>query len=99
MFDFINKEEYFRWADEGLLTATNLGLKSAQDAFVLSLLSGKSGLRILEVGGGNSRVLRAVAPGNECWNLDVFDGRAGGPNSEIQIPGVRNAVGLLGDFS
>jgi hypothetical protein len=98
MFDFINKEEYFRWADEGLVTSEHFGLKAAQDAFILSILSGKSELRILEIGGGNSRILRTLAPTNECWNIDTFDGRHGGPKEEIMIPGVRNVVGLIGDF-
>jgi SAM-dependent methyltransferase len=98
MFDFINKREYFRWGDQGIPLGADKGLKGAQDAFILSLLSGKSGLRILAMGGGNSRMLRVLSAENECWSVEEVGGGQI-PESPNRIAKVRHITGSLGDFS
>lgn len=99
MFDFINKHEYFEWGERGIPLGAEKGLKGAQDAFILSLLTGKSGLKILEMGGGDSRLLRILSAENECWNIDKFDGGDGGPRGEVKIDRVRNVIGHMGGSS
>ena len=99
MFEFLRKEDYFRWGESGIPLNEQKGLKGAEDAFILSLLRDKLGLKILEMGGGNSRILRLLCDDNECWNIDSFEGKNNGPVREIKIENVRNVVGQLGDFS
>lgn len=99
MFEFVRKEDYFRWAESGIPLGEQRGLKGAQDALILSLLGDKSGLKILEMGGGNSRVLRTLGSGNECWNIDTFKGLNNGPSSEVKIDNVKNVISQMGDFS
>ena len=99
MFDFINKHEYFDWGERDIPLGADKGLKGAQDAFILSLLRGKSGLKILEMGGGDSRLLRVLCADNECWNIDKFDGGDGGPKGEVKIDRVQNVIGHMGGAS
>lgn len=98
MFDFITKADIFRWADDKVRMPTRGNIKDFQDAFALSLMQGQSGMAVLEMGGGDSRVLRELAPKNECWNVDIFQGKDGGPAYVPEIPGVKTVMGLMGQF-
>jgi SAM-dependent methyltransferase len=98
MLDFITKADYFDWIDT-LPVPRRGNIKDAQDGFVLSLLSGAKGQKVLEMGGGDSRVLRLLAADNECWNVEKFQGVDGGPGKEVVIPGVRNVHAFMGEFS
>lgn len=98
MYDFIRKAEYFDWWDRGLAEKTNRSLKNIQDAWVLSELVDGRGLRLCEVGGGHSRVLRELAKHNACVNADKLEGAGNGPRSVPQIPGVETIPAYLGDF-
>lgn len=98
MLDMITKSDLFYWADQKIDFPRRNNLKDFQDAFILSLLSGREGLRILEMGGGDSRVLRQLAPKNECWNLEIFEGKDNGPARVVNIPGVKNVYGLMGQY-
>jgi hypothetical protein len=103
VFDFIRKSSLWKAWDAGL--DKDLGardpfhLKSVQDLSVYSLLKDTRGLEIAEIGGGDSRVLRALAPHNKCYNVDKFAGDAGGPSKEIKIERVHNIKTFLGEFS
>ena len=102
MFDVITKREFWQWQDEGLVDPQRHDLKGIQDAYVLSRLADVRGCRILEVGGGNSRVLSVTSEpsrGNECWNADMFEGVGNGPTENRNSPHVRVARCYLGDFS
>lgn len=98
MLDIINKKEYFEWLDRGIADPRNQTLKGIQDAWILSLLSEKSDLKIAEIGGGNSRVLKSLAEKNECWNIDKFEGLGAGPTDLPEMPGVKIVRTYLGDF-
>jgi hypothetical protein len=50
-------------------------LKAYQDAVIMLLLRGlPDNSRVLEVGGGVSRVLPSEVGRLECWNVDKFEG-------------------------
>lgn len=75
-------------------------LKDYQDALVYTFIRDNMphGSRLLEVGGGDSRVLRALADNYECWNLDPFDG--GGNGLTRPVKGNWKLVeDHIGDFS
>lgn len=99
MLSFITKSDVFAWVDEGVPLPKRGNLKDFQDCFILSLLHRERGRTILEMGGGDSRVLRHLAPNNECWNVETFEGRDGGPSHKVAIPGVRNIYAAMGSFS
>jgi SAM-dependent methyltransferase len=99
MFAFITKEDYWRWLDLGLADPANPSLKGIQDGFARSLLGQPRGLKIAEVGGGDSRVLKALAGDNECWNLDKFEGQGRGPTSIPFLKKIKVVPVYLGEFS
>lgn len=71
-------------------------LKSIQDAILLVLIKEVEGLRVLEIGGGESRLLPWFATKNDCVLADPLDGRGGGPvrldeSAPFQV--VKEAVG------
>jgi len=100
VFDIISKDDYWSYMDLGLVQSAVRNLKNAQDGYALDRLREVSGARILEIGGGESRVLDEMASnGNECWNADDFKGSGNGP---VDIPTGTNykiAPVMLGDFS
>lgn len=53
--------------------------KNIQNGFMLGRLSGLKEQNIMEIGGGNSRVLPVLAKHNECWNIGKFQGVGAGP--------------------
>ncbi len=103
MFDFIRKD--FLWdawdkkLDSTLAKHTNFHLKTIQDLAVIARLKDAHQQKIAEVGGGDSRVLRALARGNSCVNIEKFEGSDGGPKKVIEIEGVRNVFAFLGEFA
>ena len=74
-------------------------LKDIQDAFILYVLREVEKKRILELGGGNSRVLPLLAERNECWNIDKFEGLGGGPIKAQKGRGIRIVREYMGSFS
>ncbi|PSB14685.1 hypothetical protein C7B61_02050 [filamentous cyanobacterium CCP1] len=98
MLDIIQKKEYFEWRDRGIADPKNQTLKGIQDAWILSLLSEKTDLKIAEIGGGKSRVLQKLAEKNECWNIDKFEGVGAGPTDLPELPGVKIVRTYLGEF-
>jgi SAM-dependent methyltransferase len=73
-------------------------LKDVQDAFILSRLQKAEGKRILEVGGGNPRVLRQFCNHNECWLVDKYEGVGRGPKSLPQMHNIKVVQGYMGEF-
>lgn len=99
MLNIVKKEEYFDWLEKKIADPRNHTLKGIQDAWVLSLLSGKSGLKIAEVGGGRSRILQSLnKEGNECWNIDKFEGVGAGPKGVPEMAGIKVVPLYLGGF-
>ena len=99
MYKIISKREYFSWLNNGNYIDLNPRLKSIQDAFVLSHLSNKKNLRIAEIGGGNSRVLKRLSVDNECWNIDKFEGVGQGPTVASVCDDITTIKAYLGEFS
>lgn len=103
MFDCISKKEYWAILDRkpvwSMLKSSPGDLKHIQDAWMWSQLIGSRGLKIIEIGGGNSRVLSTLEQSNELWNVDEFTGNAGGPSQVVERPRVKTVVGNLGAFS
>ncbi|MCM0081182.1 glycosyltransferase [Geomonas sp. Red32] len=75
-------------------------LKVYQDLLVYSFIKNNvpAGSRILEVGGGASRVLRALKDDYECWNLDKLEGLGNGPVG-IEVDGFKLVREYLGSFT
>lgn len=98
MFDIIRKREFFECLDKGFGKRANDSLKGIQDAWTMRQLSGISGKRIMEVGGGDSRVLTQFT-GNELWNCDKFEGVGQGPTQIVEQAGVKIVKAFMGEFS
>lgn len=107
MFDIIRKDEYWAALDDkhvfqrlGGFTLKALdGLKHIQDAWTLRRLKGLRGSKVLEIGGGASRVLPALHDSNERWNLDEFAGAGNGPTEAPEMPSIRLVKSSMGDFT
>lgn len=97
MFDVIRKAEYFECLDKGLANPQDMSLKGIQDAWTIAQLNGILGKRIIEVGGGDSRVL-PMLEGNKRWNVDKFEGVGQGPTSVNQSTGVEVIRAFFGEF-
>lgn len=82
-----------------MLSSSPADLKHIQDAWMWSQLNSCRALKVIEIGGGNSRVLPILDRSNELWNMDEFTGSVGGPSQVVERPGVRTVVGSLGTFS
>lgn len=101
MFCVIQKKEYFDWCEQGYVDLHRLDIKAAQDAWILSRLGQPQNMKIAEIGGGDSRVLKRVKDRNECWNIDKLQGQHGGPQrgNILFHEGVRYVEVFMGDFS
>lgn len=105
MFDFIKKAQYFSWVQQFIdlrstyASASIHNLKDIQDHYILSKLAPCAGMRVLEIGGGDCRVLRYFSDSNECWNAEKFEGVGSGPKKKIEVPGIKIAPTYLGEFS
>ncbi len=98
MFDFTRKRQMFEWWDAGFVDTKARNLKSVQDAWIMAELGQSKGLRIAEIGGGDSRLLRHLAPNNSCVNIDKLEGFGKGPKKDPDIPGVEVVRSYMGEF-
>lgn len=105
MFDVITKTEYFAALDDeaileplNAVTQNKFGMKHVQDAWILTQMLGLKGQRVLEVGGGHSRILRCLDPSNTRVNLDKLLGKDGGPKDPPETEGVAYVRANLGEF-
>jgi ubiquinone/menaquinone biosynthesis C-methylase UbiE len=75
-------------------------LKVYQDLLVLTFIKEHipPASRILEVGGGDSRIINHIKRRYECWNLDKLEGIGHGP-SRIKVKGFRLVKDYIGNFS
>ena len=97
MFDIVRKAEYFDLLSDGFADQKDHTLKGIQDGWALKQLSGTTGKRILEVGGGNSRVLPKLKE-NQLWNVEKFEGVGNGPTSAQIVDGVTVIPAFMGEF-
>src|SRR3546814_4619867 len=75
------------------------GLKHIQDAWTLNRLRETRNARVLEIGGGVSRVLPAMDEINERWNLDEFLGDGNGVLEIPEMPGINLLRKTMGSFA
>ena len=63
-------------------------LKVYQDLLVFVFIKEHipPGSRILDVGGGDSRILKHLASTYECWNIDKLEGLGNGPRNIGNVP-------------
>lgn len=78
----------------------NCDLKVYQDLLVYSFikLNIKEGSKILDIGGGNSRILNYFKNIHECWNIDKLEGVGNGP-IDIDATSFRLVHDYIGNFS
>lgn len=97
MFDIVKKQEYFELLNDGFADQKDHTLKGIQDAWVWKHLHNVTGKKILEVGGGNSRILPRLA-NNDRWNVEKFEGVGNGPTAPKHIDGVNVVPAFMGEF-
>ena len=66
----------------------NCTLKKYQDLLVFKFIKDHitEGGRILDVGGGLSRILHYFSKTHECWNVDKMEGLGNGPTMVAKVP-------------
>jgi len=69
-------EKFRRFGDYANLDFDSCDLKPYQDLLVYNSITSnlEPGSKILEIGGGYSRVLSAIKSDYECWNIDKLEG-------------------------
>lgn len=79
---------------------TKSDLKRYQDLLVFIFIKQNipAGSRILEVGGGYSRILEHLHQTYECWNVDPFEGLGNGPTELKKFP-YRLVRDYMGNFN
>ena len=82
------------------LDLDQVDLKRYQDLLVYAFIKENIavGSRIMEVGGGNSRLLKKLSGTYECWNIDKLDGLGNGPTS-AHIDNVHLVKDYMGNFN
>lgn len=77
-----------------------VGLKQYQDLFVYTFIKDHvpPGTKILDVGGGKSRILTKLQNEYECWNVDKMEGLGNGPR-ELNNVGYRLVKDYMGNFN
>ena len=75
-------------------------LKVYQDLFMFSFIKNniKQRSKLLDIGGGNSRILNFFKYDHECWNIDKLEGIGHGPR-EIDATGFRLVLDYMGNFN
>lgn len=75
-------------------------LKRYQDSLIFAFITEQipPGSKILEVGGGRSRILQAFRDCHECWNLDKLEGLGNGPKDLGDVP-YKLVRSYIGEFS
>ena len=98
MFDILRKQEYFHLLTNGWADTKDHSLRGMQDAWIWRHLAGLTGQRILEVGGGNSRLLPKLTA-NKTWNVEKFQGVGNGPTKPKDVNGTIVIPAFMGEFS
>lgn len=75
-------------------------LKDYQDLLVLNFILDNvpPGSRLLEVGGGESRIIKKLQSTYECWNIDKLEGCGNGPKA-IKPSGHKLVRDYMGNFN
>jgi ubiquinone/menaquinone biosynthesis C-methylase UbiE len=97
LFDTYNYDmELFR----DKLDISRWSLKRYQDLLVFSFISQliPEGSRLLDIGGGNSRIIAYFKNKYECWNIDKLEGCGHGPLN-INTSGFHLVKDYIGNFN
>ena len=83
LFDGYDKELFGKIVDKDECT-----LKEYQDLLVFAFIKEHvpPGSRILDIGGGHSRILEYFANTHDCWNIDKLEGLGNGPKRIGDVP-------------
>jgi ubiquinone/menaquinone biosynthesis C-methylase UbiE len=75
-------------------------LKCYTDLLVFSFIRQNipAGSRMLDVGGGDSRILNFFKKEYECWNVDKLEGLGEGPK-QVHVEGYRLVQDYMGNFN
>lgn len=75
-------------------------LKVYQDLLVFAFIMANlpPGSRMLDVGGGESRILEYFKREYECWNIDKLEGVGNGP-TELEAKGIKLVRDYMGNFN
>lgn len=78
----------------------NCSLKVYQDLLVFAFIKENipAGSKLLDIGGGYSRVLKYYKDDYECWNIDKLEGLGNGPK-EMLMEGVKLVRDYMGNFN
>lgn len=78
----------------------NSNLKLLQDLCMCNFIHKyiPKGAKVLEIGGGYSRILSFFKDKIEGWNLDKFEGIGNGPTQMVQSQGYRTVPAYIGSF-
>jgi len=76
-------------------------LKVYQDSLVYTYIRDNfpPGARLLEIGGGESRIIAALKDQYELWNLDKLEGEGFGPTNLFSREGYKLVLDYIGKFS
>ena len=76
-------------------------LKFYQDTLVYNFITQNlpPGAKLLEIGGGNSRIIEALKSDYECWNIDKLEGQGNGPTQIKNSNGYRLVLDYIGNFN
>lgn len=79
----------------------NCNLKLVQDLAMVDFIKKHipKGSKLLEIGGGESRVLEYFSKDYECWNLDKLEGHGNGPKTIRSKPKYKIIKDYIGNFN
>ena len=99
-FDYFRKKEYDVELFGKEIDPSNCDLKVYQDLLVFTYIKENvpRGGRLLDIGGGNSRILNYYAKDYECWNLDKFEGIGNGTKIIPQVT-YKIVLDYIGNFN
>ncbi len=99
-FEFFKKMKYDVELFGKEVDPQNCDLKVYQDLMTYSFIKQNYDRRIkmLDVGGGSSRILEHFKKTHECWNIDKLEGMGNGPLS-INADGTRLIYDYMGNFN
>ncbi|MEA5541942.1 glycosyltransferase [Limnoraphis robusta Tam1] len=93
--------EFRRFGYYTTLNPNQCDLKAYQDLLIYNLIIEHlpPASKLLEIGGGNSRVIQALKQDYECWNLDKLEGAGNGPTQVDNQLGYRLIKDYIGNFN
>lgn len=97
-FDFFKKYIFDLYGEN--MEPADTRLKFYQDLLAFSFIDENipEGSKILEIGGGNSRIINRLKNKYEFWNLDKLEGVGSGPKT-IESDGFKLVKDYIGNFN